>query len=137
MTDNLRPEQRRRTMARVKSTDTKPEIVVRRLAHSLGFRFRLHRRDLPGKPDLTFPKLKKVIFVHGCFWHGHDGCPASDRPASNTDYWNRKLDRNKQRDAANLEALAKAGWRVQVVWECQTRDREALQDRLTEFLGGE
>jgi DNA mismatch endonuclease (patch repair protein) len=136
MTDNLTPKQRKKTMTRVKSRDTSPEMRVRRLAHRLGYRFRLHRKDLPGQPDLVFPKHNKVIFVHGCFWHGHQGCPASDRPASNRDYWDRKLDRNIQRDAANLQKLKDLGWTPLVIWECQTRDPAALAERLTSFLSG-
>jgi DNA mismatch endonuclease (patch repair protein) len=134
MSDNLTPEQRRKTMSRVKSRDTGPEMKVRRLAHSLGFRFRLHREDLPGKPDLVFPRLNKLIFVHGCFWHGHDGCEASARPASNTDYWNKKLDRNKKRDQVNIEKLIAAGWDVLVIWECQTKDQDELRLKISDFL---
>ena len=121
-------------MARVKSQDTTPEMIVRRLAHSLGFRYRLHRKELPGKPDLVFPRLKKVIFVHGCFWHGHDGCKASKRPSSNTEYWNAKLDRNKKRDQDSLKKLMAAGWEPLVIWECQTKDENELKIIISGFL---
>lgn len=125
---------RSETMRRVKSSDTGAEMIVRRLLHSQGYRYRLHRKDLPGKPDVVFPGRKKIIFVHGCFWHQHQGCHYADRPASNTDYWNTKLDRNKQRDTENLEKLKTLGWNVLIVWECQLRDKEALQKTLTDFL---
>jgi len=134
MSDNLTPEQRRKTMARVKSQDTEPEIKVRRLAHALGFRFRLHRKDLPGKPDLVFPKLKKVIFVHGCFWHGHEGCEASKKPSSNTEYWNKKLDRNKKRDQDNLKRLISVGWEPLIIWECETKKDNELKIKISVFL---
>lgn len=134
MGDNLTPEQRRRTMASVKSKDTTPEMKVRRLVHSLGYRYRLHRKDLPGNPDLVFTKYRKVIFVHGCFWHGHSGCKASKRPASNTDYWNRKLDGNIQRDKVNLAELKRIGWKTLVIWECQVKDVSQLRELLIEFL---
>jgi DNA mismatch endonuclease (patch repair protein) len=121
-------------MARVKSEHTSPERIVRSLAHNLGYRFRLHRKDLPGAPDLVFPRLKAVIFVHGCFWHQH-ACPRGDRmPATNRDYWERKLARNVERDKRNLRALRKDGWRVLVIWECQMRSPPRLEARLRRFL---
>ncbi|MBZ0258081.1 very short patch repair endonuclease [bacterium] len=132
--DNLTPTQRRKTMQRVRSKDTKPELTVRRLAHALGYRFRLHRADLPGKPDLVFPRLRKVIFVHGCFWHGHNCKRGRNRPRSNQDYWIAKLDRNKQRDQKHRRALKRLGWRVLVVWECQLNDYHTLQSKLIGFL---
>ena len=134
MTDNLSPEQRRKTMASVKSKDTTPEMRVRRLVHAQGLRFRLHREDLPGKPDLTFPRFNKLIFVHGCFWHGHEGCEASKRPASNTEYWNKKLERNRTRDKANQARLRALGWKPLIIWECQTRDREELRRIILRFF---
>jgi DNA mismatch endonuclease (patch repair protein) len=134
MSDNLTPEQRKKTMARVKSQDTTPEMKVRRLVHSLGYRFRLHRKDLPGKPDLVFPRLKKVVFVHGCFWHGHKGCKASKRPSSNTEYWNTKLDRNKKRDQDNIKKLIAAGWEPLIIWECQIKDAIELRRVIIKFL---
>jgi len=131
MTDNLTPEQRRFTMQRVRSRNTSPEIIVRRLLHRAGFRFRLHRRDLPGCPDIVLPKYRTVIFVHGCFWHRHPGCPRGrSTPASNTDYWQRKFRRNVERDAAHRAALQRLGWRVLIVWECQVRDLESLKQTL-------
>jgi DNA mismatch endonuclease (patch repair protein) len=134
MTDVFTPEKRSRIMARVKGADTRPEMIVRSMAHRMGFRFRLHVRDLPGRPDLVFPRHKKIIFVHGCFWHGHDGCRRSARPTTNTEFWNRKLSGNVERDKRNREALIEAGWKVLVVWECETRDRERLKAILIDFL---
>mgnify|MGYP002347397661 CR=1 FL=1 len=122
-------------MAQVKDRDTKPELLVRSLVHRLGFRFRLHRADLPGKPDLALPRHRKVIFVHGCFWHGHRGCRRSARPTSNKPFWDKKLADNSRRDRRNLLALRQAGWTPFVVWECQTYDVEKLLRTLTEFLG--
>lgn len=128
------PELRSRIMRAVKDRDTGPELAVRRLAHSMGFRYRLRRTDLPGKPDLVFPRLCKVIFVHGCFWHGHD-CPRGDRlPKSNTDYWQTKIERNRVRDTANIKALRQQGWRAAVIWECELNDPVRIQRRLAKFL---
>ncbi len=132
--DRLTPEERSRLMSRVRGKDTGPELVVRRLAHRLGFRFRLHRRDLPGTPDLVFPRLRKAILVHGCFWHSHVGCRAGRAPSSNEDYWEPKLRRNVERDAANQEALRRLGWEVLVIWECETRKPAVLAERLGTFL---
>lgn len=131
-----RPDaQRSRTMRAVRSADTKPEMIVRRLVHGLGRRYRLHAKDLPGKPDLTFRRDKRAIFVHGCFWHGHD-CPRGARtPKRNAAYWQAKIARNRSRDAETLGLLATAGWRTLVIWECETRDRDALAHRLAGFLG--
>ncbi|MFH1137971.1 MAG: very short patch repair endonuclease [Pseudomonadota bacterium] len=139
MTDNLTPRQRRQAMRQVKSRNTTPEMKVRRLLHGLGFRYRLHVANLPGKPDLVFPKYKKVILVNGCFWHGHEGCSASDRPSSNTPYWNAKLDRNKKRDRENMALLREAGWDVFVIWECRTRNEDELRRIVAEIfpLGSE
>lgn len=134
MTDRISPESRSRIMGRVGSKNTKPEIVVRRLVHAMGYRYRLHRKNLPGTPDLTFPARKKVIFVHGCFWHQHD-CPRAARPASNTQFWNKKLDGNVLRDRKNLAALRQNGWSALVLWECETKKPADLTDRLVEFLG--
>lgn len=137
MADKLTPERRSANMARIRSKDTKPELIVRRMAHGLGYRFRLHRKDLPGKPDLVFPALRAVIFVHGCFWHGHPdpACREAVPPKSRLEYWGPKLARNKERDAVNVAALEAAGWRVLTLWECEIRDREAITGRLREFLG--
>lgn len=111
-----------------------PELVVRRLAHALGFRFRLHRRDLPGSPDLVFPRRRKVIFVHGCFWHRHEGCRLAADPKTRPDFWSRKFAANVARDRAAQEALEMAGWKVMIIWECETRSLEGLADRLVGFL---
>ena len=108
-------------MRAVKGKNTKPEMRIRKALHAEGFRYRLHRQDLPGKPDMVFTGRRKIIFVHGCFWHQHPGCPAADRPSANSDDWNRKLSRNAARDQENLTALATLGWETLVVWECDLR----------------
>jgi DNA mismatch endonuclease (patch repair protein) len=134
MTDNLTPEQRRFNMSRIRSTNTRPEMFVRSLVHRMGYRFRLHGRDLPGKPDLVFPSRRKVIFVHGCFWHMH-GCRfGSVKPKSNADYWQNKRLSNVERDKGHLAALKDAGWQVFIVWECQIKSPEKLRENLLEFL---
>jgi DNA mismatch endonuclease (patch repair protein) len=124
---------RSRVMRAVKSRDTKPEMVVRRLAHRLGYRHRLHRPDLPGKPDLTFPSRRKVVFMHGCFWHGHNCARGARVPKNNRDYWTAKIARNKARDTKNCDRLRAMGWSVLTVWECQTKDA-GLEPRLRAFL---
>jgi len=121
-------------MARVKGANTKPELAVRRLVHSLGFRFRLHRRDLPGSPDLVFVSARKVVFVHGCFWHRHRGCSATTSPKSNKDFWESKFAANVARDRRNIAALGKAGWDCLVVWSCETKRDETLRAKLFRFL---
>ena len=120
-------------MRQVRSTNTKPERAVRRLAHAMGYRFRLHRSDLPGKPDLVFPSRHAVIFVHGCFWHQHARCRAGRVPSSNRDYWEPKFARNVARDRTNSRRLRALGWRVLTVWECQVANK-SLSTRLTRFL---
>ena len=132
--DPLTPEQRRRTMANVKGKDTKPEIAVRSLLHRLGYRFRLHRSDLPGKPDIVLPKYKSVVFVHGCFWHGHDCKAGRKRPKTNSVYWDKKLTRNRKRDHRNQQALQALGWCVIIVWECELRDLVAVGRDLSRLL---
>lgn len=124
-------------MSRVRGRDTKPEMLVRRLTHSMGYRYRLHRRGLPGSPDLVFPSRMKVIFVHGCFWHQHldPGCKLARLPKSKLDFWGPKLETNRERDERKLVRLAELGWDVLVIWECQTKNREELQARIGEFLG--
>ena len=134
MVDNVSPETRRRMMRAVRGVNTKPEVIVRRLVHRLGFRFRLHRRDLPGTPDLVLPRLRVAMFVHGCFWHRHPGCKATTTPSSNVTFWMRKFDDNVARDDRNMDALARAGWNVHVVWECETKKPEALLKRLRDLL---
>lgn len=131
---NLSDAERSALMARIRKTNTKPEILVRRLSHALGFRFRLHRKDLPGTPDLVFPRLKKVILVHGCFWHRHDCKAGLKRPGKNLSYWLPKLERNVRRDSNVRAALELSGWQVLVVWECQTRRQEGLREKLKDFL---
>lgn len=121
-------------MQRIKGRDTTPELLVRRLIHAMGFRYRLHRKDLPGRPDLVFGPRRKIIFVHGCFWHQHDACRAGRLPGSNTGYWAPKLRRNIERDAAARSALEAKGWNVLVIWECETRDETALRASLSAFL---
>lgn len=134
MIDRLTVSNRSRNMQAIRSKDTAPECVVRSLAHRLGFRFRLHRKDLPGKPDLVFPRYKAVVFVHGCYWHGH-GCKRGGTGAkSNQDYWGPKLERTKQRDRRNAAALENAGWRVLTLWECQLGDTAATEATLCSFL---
>jgi DNA mismatch endonuclease (patch repair protein) len=122
-------------MRSIRKKDTRPELAVRRLAHALGYRFRVHRRDLPGSPDLVFPGLRKAIFVHGCFWHQHEGCRLARQPKSRPDYWPQKFARNVDRDRLSLKALSEQGWDVAVVWECETREPKALLKRLQRFLG--
>lgn len=138
MADKITPERRSENMRRIRSKDMKPEMVVRRLVHRLGYRYRLHRKNLPGKPDMVFGPRRAVIFVHGCFWHQHDkaGCLDGRPPKSNTDYWGPKLARNVERDAATQIALTKAGWRILVIWECDTRDEMGLERQIVEFLKG-
>jgi DNA mismatch endonuclease (patch repair protein) len=114
-------------MSRIKGQNTKPEIRVRSMLHQLGFRFRLHRSDLPGKPDITLPKYRTVIFVHGCFWHKHPGCRLAYTPRSNEAFWSEKLASNVKRDKRNQRALRKLGWSVRIIWECQTKDWNRLQ----------
>ncbi len=120
-------------MSRVKNRNTKPELVVRSLLHQLGFRFRLHRQDLPGTPDITLPKYKTVVFVHGCFWHGHD-CNKGKLPNTRRDFWKEKTSINRDRDKANLDALNSEGWSVITVWECQTKSSSKLTDLSEMFM---
>lgn len=131
--DKIDRATRSATMRAVKSKNTSLEMRVRRLLHHAGLRYRLHRADLPGKPDLVFPGKRKIIFLHGCFWHGHD-CRPKIRPASNTDYWTPKIEGNKARDARNIAALREAGWQVLVLWECQLKDDAAILGAITTFL---
>ena len=129
------PELRSFIMRQIKSKDTRPEMMVRRLVFGLGYRYRLHRKTLPGRPDLAFIAKKKAIFVNGCFWHGHD-CPNGKRvPRTNTDFWVRKIARNKERDAESLKGLAEQGWQTLTIWECEMKDADALRRRIVEFLG--
>jgi DNA mismatch endonuclease (patch repair protein) len=120
-------------MRRIRSKGMLPELAVRNMVHRMGFRFRLHRKDLPGKPDLVFVSRRKVIFVHGCFWHAH-GCNKAHTPRSNAEYWNPKLQRNRVRDASNIKALRAAGWEPLVIWECELKKESAVSSRVRKFL---
>jgi len=135
MVDRISVAQRSQNMRRIKSWDTTPELVVRQLVHRLGYRYRLHGKNLPGKPDLVFGPRRKVIFVHGCFWHQHDQCAAGRKPRSNESYWRPKLERNVARDAQARRSLEAEEWQVLVIWDCETKDRCALEARVREFLG--
>lgn len=130
--DMFTKERRSEIMAKITGKDTQPELTVRRILHRMGLRFRIHRADLPGKPDLVLPKWNTVIFVHGCFWHGHDCKKGSGRrrPKSNKEYWNHKLDRNVKRDAVHAERLRELGWKRVVVWACEAKDQNRLEKRL-------
>lgn len=121
-------------MGKVRQKNTNPEIVVRRLLHRLGFRFRIHRNELPGTPDIVMPKYKLCIFVHGCFWHRHLGCRLATTPKTNAEFWREKFEKNVERDAAAHLALKNAGWRSEVIWECETRDQVALERKLLTYL---
>lgn len=121
-------------MSRIKSADSKPEILVRKILHALGYRFRLHYKSLPGKPDIVLPGRKKVIFVHGCFWHSHSRCRRATLPSTNVPFWQKKIEGNKARDAAVKRRLSREGWGVLVVWQCQTGELDALTSRLKAFL---
>jgi len=129
------PAVRSKTMRAVTSKDTGPELIVRRLLHSLGYRYRLHGSALPGKPDLVFSARRKVIFVHGCFWHGHACLRGARVPKTNTGYWVEKIERNRKRDDRSLEELSKLEWDALVVWECEIRATDELSMKLTQFLG--
>lgn len=136
MTDTLSPAQRSERMGRIRAKNTKPELYVRRLLHSMGYRYRLHSRKLPGKPDLVFPSRHKVVFVHGCFWHHHPdpSCRRARLPKSREEYWRTKLEGNCARDLKNLQELEAQGWTALVLWECELRDEKALRRRLQDFL---
>lgn len=133
--DKLTPIRRSENMRRIRSKDTAPELAVRRLCRELGFTgYRIHRKDLPGKPDLAWIGRKLVVFVHGCFWHGHDCAEGIRKPKSNRDYWIPKIKRNQQRDSENIRALRRAGWKVLIVWECEVSDEGRLAKRLCRHL---
>lgn len=141
MVDRLTPDQRRLNMSRVRAKDTRPEMTVRGQLHRAGFRFRLHRRDLPGRPDIVLPRYRAAIFVHGCFWHGHD-CSLFRMPATRTEFWATKITANRHRDADAVAALGGVGWRSLLVWECALRGRgrlpgETLTERMTAFIIGD
>lgn len=126
MADIKSPAERSRNMAAIKGKDTKPEMIVRRFLHREGFRFRLHRKDLPGKPDIVLPKYKTVIFVHGCFWHRHEGCRFATMPATRYEFWKAKFERTKERDQDDQKSLLENGWRILILWECGLKHRENL-----------
>jgi DNA mismatch endonuclease (patch repair protein) len=134
LTDIFSEEKRSWIMSRVKGYDTKPELLIRSMIFRMGYRFRLHRNDLPGKPDIVLPKHKKIIFVHGCFWHGHKNCARAKRPTTNEEFWNEKLDENIKRDKRYYRESRKLGWKVLVVWECETKNIDKLQKKLERFL---
>ena len=132
--DRLTPERRSWNMSRIGGKNTKPELMVRSLLHHMGLRFRIHRKDLPGKPDIVLPKYRTVIFVHGCFWHRHRGCRYTTTPSTRVDFWQKKFDDNVERDKQKTDELRQLGWRVLIVWECETRDPEKLMKRLRKYF---
>lgn len=132
--DTITRERRSEIMSRVRNVGMRPEMTVRRLVYGLGYRYRLHGRKLPGRPDLVFTGRRKVIFVHGCFWHRHPGCRLARTPKSRVDFWNAKLDGNRKRDLFKQYELRQLGWRVLIVWECQLKDLESVRERVTCFL---
>ncbi|MDE3135079.1 MAG: DNA mismatch endonuclease Vsr [Acidobacteriota bacterium] len=133
-TDTLTRRERSERMALIRSRDTKPELLVRRIAKSCGYKFRLNVASLPGKPDLVFLRHRKVIFVHGCFWHRHPGCALARLPKSKLEFWLPKLTGNRRRDLRDLRRLRRAGWHVKVIWECQTKDTRCLESSIRKFL---
>lgn len=134
MADLFTQEKRSWIMSRIKGRNSRPEMIVRSMVHRMGYRFRIHRRDLPGNPDIVLPRHGKIIFVNGCFWHGHKGCQRSKRPATNEKFWGRKLDGNVKRDKRFRRELHAMGWRVLVVWECETRIVDKLHRKIERFL---
>lgn len=135
MADRLSPAARSRHMSRIKRAGTHPEMIVRKLLHSMGYRFRTQWRPAPGRPDVAFPGRRKIIYVHGCFWHQHDQCRISHVPQTRPDFWRGKFERNKARDQQNLKDATSEGWEALVIWECNTRDLSALRLTLAEFVG--
>ncbi len=134
MTDIVDSKRRSKLMAGIRGRDTAPELTVRRIAHRIGLRFRLHRRDLPGRPDLVFPKHRLAVFVHGCFWHRHEGCRYASTPKSRIAFWTAKFAANVERDTRQEVALKTLGWRVFVIWECETKDRTAVERKLAALV---
>lgn len=132
--DTVSPQRRSEIMARVRSRDTAPELIVRRLVHGMGYRYRLHQRNLPGCPDLVFAARRKAIFVHGCFWHRHSRCALARLPKSRKKFWIEKLEANRLRDSRNLRALRREGWKVLTVWECQIERAEEVKEKIRRFL---
>ncbi len=134
MVDVFTSKKRSKIMSSIKNKNTAPEIIVRKLLHSMGYRFRLHRKDLPGTPDIVLPKHKTVIFINGCFWHGHEHCPRSRLPDTNKDFWEAKIIKNKKRDEENIEKLRSQGWNTIVVWTCELKDIEQLKNKYRKIL---
>lgn len=134
MADIVSRSKRTEIMSSVKQRHTKPEIAVRKILHRYGFRFRLHNKKLPGTPDIVLPKHKAVIFVHGCFWHQHEGCRKSRRPTSNVEFWNEKLDKNIERDNRKESELKNAGWKVLTIWDCEIKDEDLLIEKVKSFF---
>ncbi len=132
--DVFSKEKRSQIMSCVSGKNTKPELIVRSLLHHMRYRFRLHRKDLPGKPDIILPKYKKVIFIHGCFWHGHKNCTRSKRPTTNNEFWQKKLDRNMQHDKEIVHNLKGLGWDILIVWTCEIKNIDQLKDKILKFL---
>ena len=134
--DHVAPDQRSQIMSRIPSFNTSPELVVRKMLHRSGYRYRLHSSKLPGRPDIILPRLRVAIFVHGCFWHGHQNCQKGRLPKSRIGYWHAKIKTNQERDQRSIESLEQAHWQVAIVWQCQTKDRNALAHHLSAIVGG-
>ncbi|MFA7184157.1 MAG: DNA mismatch endonuclease Vsr [Victivallales bacterium] len=132
--DNVSSKQRSINMSRVKGKNTRPEMTIRSLLHKMGYRFRLHNKKLPGNPDIILPKYKTIIFVHGCFWHQHEGCRKATIPQTNTDFWKIKLSKNVSRDSQNNDKLISLGWKVVIIWECELKNIEPLKNRIKKIL---
>lgn len=133
MTDHVTPRKRSDIMSRIRGKNTTPELIVRKLVYSLGYRYRLHGKNLPGKPDLVFAGRQKVIFVHGCFWHFHN-CKKGKLPKSNIEYWQPKLEENRRRDSRNYDALTDLNWKYLVIWQCQLKDMDSVKDTISSFF---
>ena len=134
MVDDRSPAMRSQNMSRIRSRDTSPELRVRSLIHRAGYRYRLHVKEMPGKPDIVMPRYRTAILINGCFWHRHSNCKYATTPKTNTDYWQRKFERNVSQDRTTHEELARNGWKTLVIWECQTRDKESLATLIGEIL---
>ena len=132
--ENKISEVRSRNMSAIKSKNTKPEIIVRKLLHSMGYRFRLHKKDLPGSPDIVLPKYKTVIFVHGCFWHRHNNCKFATTPKTRTEFWENKFKENIERDIKNQNKLKNLGWKSRIIWECEIKDKDAINQKLKDIF---
>jgi DNA mismatch endonuclease (patch repair protein) len=132
--DKFTKAKRSQIMSKIRGVDTNPERLVRSILHKMGYRFRLYNRQLPGNPDIVLSRHHKVVFIHGCFWHGHKGCRRAKRPSTNVRFWNKKIDSNMKRDQSVKQKLRRRGWRVLIVWQCHTRDKQALERRLERFM---